>query len=189
MRIAIYREWCLLIEVLGVVLAANSINHAHGMWIEVSTGAVNHAGLDDIIELRLIIWIWDLGSDHAVNVMRVLQLAVSLQDDEQMRMRKATFLKLDHMNRGHRFPQDMLLVDVFKKFVELFFEHPSYQIWSVFSTLSAWQILTDIWAFRVTCECQEQVRFAILGYNSHCILIVLLLALGLPWNDDGSITI
>ena len=91
-------------EILWVVFAADTINHAHTLWIELSTWAMDHACFDDFMELWFSVWIRNLGTDDAVDVMHILQLAVSIKDDKQVRMGQAAFLELNDMDHGYRFP-------------------------------------------------------------------------------------
>ena len=83
---------------LRKALGTSALDHAGCIRIVSTTGLVNHELLDQLKQLRIVLW--KLRGHKAINVLWRAQLGMRLQEDNDMGMRKAMLLKLNGVEEG-----------------------------------------------------------------------------------------
>ena len=92
--IAIFTEMCFWTKVLGEALVAFSINHAGGVCILSTAGAMGHALCDSLIQHGVGDRIRDLCGDDGIDMGSVANLVSLLQEYEEVNVRQTTLLEL-----------------------------------------------------------------------------------------------
>ena len=92
--ITVFTEMCFRTKFFGKVLAAFFINHAGGMSILSTTGAVGHALCDSLIQHGVGDRIRDLCGDDGIDMGSVANLVSLLQKYEEVNVRQTTLLEL-----------------------------------------------------------------------------------------------
>ena len=89
------------LERLGEVLAAGAILHARGVGVVAgTTGAMEHVLSDGCEETGLGVLVGELGGDEGVNVFGCAGLVFGGEMNEDVGVRKATFLELNDVKVG-----------------------------------------------------------------------------------------
>ena len=81
-------------EILWIMLAALSFDHARCIWEFRATGTMDHALGNSGIEDRVSDWIWDLSRDNGVNVTYITYFEPLLQKEQEVDVRQTTLLEL-----------------------------------------------------------------------------------------------
>ena len=81
-------------EILWVMLAALSFNHARCIWEFRATGTVDHALGNSGIEDRVSEWIRDLSRDNGVDVTCIVYFEPLPQKDQEVDVRQTMLLEL-----------------------------------------------------------------------------------------------
>jgi len=129
--IAILLHASLGTEVLGIALLAKAILQA-AVCI---AGTMEHEVRDSLIELRMDIWIRNLGRDEGVDLLWGAYLALFMEEDEEVHVRKATLLIFYGVDQS----SDLSIVAIANLLQEglvLLIEHSSHQIRTVNSSLT-----------------------------------------------------
>jgi hypothetical protein len=93
-RIAISTKAGCGAKFLGKMLAALTIDHASCSEVSRTTGAMDHALCDGLIEHGLSFRVRDLGRNNGVNMKSITDLELLPQEDEEMDMRQTPLLEL-----------------------------------------------------------------------------------------------
>src|SRR5580692_3998517 len=93
LRITIFSIYGVFVELLGIMLATPSINHATCLRIQISTGTMKHTICDSFIKKRIGIWIRKLSRHNIIDLVCIQDLVIWMKEDEGMHVRKATLLK------------------------------------------------------------------------------------------------
>lgn len=82
-----------VIECLGVSLGARSVFHASTLG-----ASVNHICGHDLVQFWLHVFVRKLSGNDAIDDFRGCRFACTVKDEEDVCMRKSTFLKFDHIH-------------------------------------------------------------------------------------------
>lgn len=167
---------CLITERLGEVVLALPIFHADTAGVLHTTGSMNHAGLDQVVQLQVLLWIWNLGRDELVNVISCPEFVLSSQDDQDVTVWQACLLELDDMHMSHRHTKNVAVLDVTEEFCEVEVEDPRHQVRTMLFTLSISEVFHDVLDVWVAGVGHKQVRLPILCNNGHGVLVVMMMA-------------
>src|ERR1700723_93060 len=85
-------------ELLGIMFATFSINHARGIRISWTTWTMHHNRGDSFVEERRGFRIRNLGRHQRIYTSRIMDLVIRMKEDENVSMRKATLLELYHID-------------------------------------------------------------------------------------------
>ena len=143
----------LVVERLGEVALAHTVHHARSSWKRRPALVVRHVSHNELQQLLIVccrrlegmsigwvalvtkvvaIW-WErqFGAHTLVNVVDRLQAVLGRQDDEDVRMRQAAFLELDHMQVCYDSAKNAVFVELRAQSVELEAEDACNQVWTV----------------------------------------------------------
>src|SRR5258705_624670 len=90
----------------GIPLAAGSIGHAGCVPVQTATRSMDHAGLYDLIEVGVTIWVRDLYSNDVVNL---LCHNLGLQPQENVNVRETSLLPLHGVHEAPQISKDASL--------------------------------------------------------------------------------
>ncbi len=108
-----------------------------------------------------------------VYVLDRVWLAVFDKEVENVCMQQPTLLKFNDIDSCNRVSQNMLLVNVVNKFLQLDFEHSGYQIGLILRLLPEWQCSLDFKPLGIASECNKRIQAADPSIDYHGILIIL----------------
>jgi len=104
--VPIIAKTCFLTEVLPVVLAAASIDHASSSGISGTAGRMQHALGDGLEQHRMGNGIRKLSRDDGVDLQSVVDLVPPTKEYQDVDMRETTLLKLDGVNQACYFAKE-----------------------------------------------------------------------------------
>lgn len=93
-RITTLSIYCVFVELLWIMLATLSIDHARCIRLLSSTGTMKHAISDCLIQKRILIWIGKLSGHDIVYLVCIQYPVVWMKPDEGMHVGKAALLEL-----------------------------------------------------------------------------------------------
>jgi len=97
---------------------------------------MHHASGNHLVGQPICFWIRKFSIDHAVYILDRVWFIIFGKENENVCLRQPTFLKFNDIDSRNRAFQNMLLVNVIDQFLQLNFEHSSYQIRSILRLLS-----------------------------------------------------
>ena len=97
--------------------------------------------------------------------------AISLvSDEEDMRVRKASFLELNDAHESCHISQHTVDLKIAHKLIDLLFEYSGNDVWSIMGLLSTEGGLLNFRPPRVAGEGYEEVWFVVDSHNGHGVL-------------------
>ena len=86
------------LECFGKALAACAVDHAWRTLTTFAAWTMQHMGSDGLVQLRLVFFVWQLGAYESIVVIGRSWLVGSIEDEQDVRVRQAPFLELDHVH-------------------------------------------------------------------------------------------
>src|SRR5882757_1185787 len=111
--IAIFNKGGLFTKLFGIAFTTLSINHARGIKMSWTTWTMHHTGGNSLVKEGINFRIRDLSRDDGVNGNRIIGFIIGVKEDEDMGMRKATFLEFNGINMGNHFSKNTIFDNVF----------------------------------------------------------------------------
>jgi hypothetical protein len=129
--IAILLHASLGTEVLGIALLTEAILQT-AICI---AGTMEHEVRDSFIELRMDICIRNLGRDEGVDLLWCAYLALFMEEDEEVHVRKATLLIFNGVHQSSNLSK-VAISNLLQEGLVLLIEHSSHQVRTVNSSLT-----------------------------------------------------
>ena len=88
---------------------------------------MKHALADNLMELRMEGWVWNLSRDNSINLPHSLDLVLVLKEDEEMHVREAMLLILNCVHKACNSTK-VAITNLFQQGLLLGMENPCHQV-------------------------------------------------------------
>ena len=128
---------------------------------------MDHVTVYQLVQTLLRRRIWDFGRHELVHISSRLRLIVFSEDEENVGVWQATFLKLHYIRVRYYLAKDVFARQLVQQSFELAVEHARYEVWSVRRRLTRAQICLYFRPIRIRSSCNEQVWAPFCGHQRH----------------------
>jgi hypothetical protein len=123
-----------------------------------------------MMKFRMKVPIRNLGRDEAINVVGITWLVLIFKPYQNVCMRKATLLKLNHVDLRNNFAHEALGTDVFDELIEMKLEDAGNEVRPIFRFLTWKEILCHLSPPSICSDSDEEGWSAKEAIDCHCVL-------------------
>jgi hypothetical protein len=181
--ISIISKACFLTELLAIALAAVSIDHAGSIGILWTTGTMEHALGDGLMQDGMSDWVRKLSRDDGVHILSVVNLVPPTKEYEEVYVRETTLLELNGVNQACNFTKETTS-NILQQSLNFLIEDTCNNIRTVCSSLMSGRIvriticiivelkqsLLDLWPVWICSHCQKEIWLLAMSGNGHGVL-------------------
>jgi hypothetical protein len=150
-------------------------HHAGSVWIRWPTGTMEHVPRDRREEFGLKDRVWEMCRDDPVDVVLILKLILRMENEQDMRMREASLLKLNHGEMSHDSAKSRISEKHVHQLLQLQLEDTADNVRAVLRRpVGCATVFNNLVPLRVASERDEQIWFPERADDTHCILVRLL---------------
>jgi hypothetical protein len=136
-----------------------------------ATGAMHHIACDDIVQIGVEVAVRDLRANDVVKEFYISDFVISLQNEQDMCMRKPTFLKFNRVDICDWFSEYVFIAKIGKKFLQFEIEDPCDDVRTIRCRKAWGKICHNLFPSRVASESDEEVGSTVMTTDSHSILV------------------